>query len=72
MRTSAIWRRMGKLERRSAGDGDFTLEELYRSIWRTDPARYRSLVAEHCGVGMSILLPGFEREDAERAKGTRR
>ena len=69
IKAGRMWKRLEKMEqRRSPGDGSFTLEALYRSIWRDDPDRYRSLLAECHAQGMNILLTRFEREDAESAR----
>jgi len=68
MSMRATLKRVQKIEQRlSPGDGLFTLEELYRAIWREDRTRYRQMSTGHLGTGMSVLLPVFEREDAERA-----
>ena len=46
------------------GDGSFTMEELLRAIWRRDKKRFRKMAERRKIYG--ILIPQFEREDAER------
>lgn len=69
MRALTILKRVRNLERQTLpSESGFTLEALYRSIWREDPIAYRKLMADCPGSGLGVLLPRFEREDAERAR----
>jgi hypothetical protein len=44
-------------------DGMYTLEEMCRIVWRQDTERLRKMT-EYSFV--RLLIPRFEREDAER------
>ncbi len=73
MTQRTIWRRMRKLEKRfmPVSSNGFTLEELCRSVWREDQTYFREFAAEST-FPISILIPQFEREDADRARRAQR
>jgi len=69
MSVAQIVKRVERVEQAlgSRSDPDkstFTLEELYRSLWQRDRAKFLEIAQQ----GM-LLLPQFEREDALAASG---
>jgi hypothetical protein len=73
MSTHSIRRRVKAIERVISpirDDGTVTVEQLLRSIWKSDRNGYMQLVDEHA-FGAGLLLPTFQRED-ELAKANAR
>ena len=60
-----MWKRLAKVEeliRPKRDDGQYTLEELCRAIWRQDEKGYRKMVdRQYCTL--RYFIPQFERED---------
>jgi hypothetical protein len=67
----SIDRRLTKLEESvlPRNDGMFTIEELCRSMWRSNPAHCRELAQESGDSIMRSYIPIFEAEDAKRSHG---
>lgn len=63
-------RRLEKLEQRSHAphDGIFTLEELCRSIWRSDKKHFLELARQ---THLSHFVAQFQFDDAERRRTKR-
>jgi len=51
-----------------AAEGTFTLEELCRAMWRSDPARCIQISEEPGEWIFRSYIPRFEAEDAERSE----
>ena len=65
MNTHLMWKRLSKVEERvcpKRDDGQCTLEELCRAIWRRDAKRYRQMAERECG-SLRYFIRQFERED---------
>ena len=66
-----MWKRLAKVEeliRPKRDDGQYTLEELCRALWRQDEEGYRKMVDRECG-SLRHFIPQFEREGLERVRG---
>jgi hypothetical protein len=60
-----IWKRLEKVETRLCpkhDNGEYTLEELCREIWRQDRNGFRKMAREG---RLAYFIPQFEREDLE-------
>jgi len=74
MSVAQIGKRVAKVEQVLAPRPDphknmFTLEELYRSLWQGDKAKFWDVAQYTQGM---LLVPQFEREDAVAAEAKRR
>ena len=70
MSTRQMWKRLAKVEElicRKRDDGQYTLEELCRAIWRQDENGYRKIVDREAS-SLGFFIPQFEREDLERVR----
>jgi hypothetical protein len=70
MRNRAIWKRVEKVARnfRAEDDHSYTLEEIFRVIWRGGPEDYRKVAAGPEGYWYRQFLRTFEAEEAKRAR----
>ena len=59
-------KRLKALEKKRPHHGTYTLEELCRVIWREDAEGFREMTRQS---SCRLLIPQFEREQADRRHG---